>query len=49
MDTLLKLKKVNLKYQTDKDTIKVLNDIDLITKKKIQYLLLVRVVLEKLV
>ena len=34
MDTLLKLKKVNLKYQTDKDTIKVLNDIDLITKKK---------------
>ena len=34
MDTLLKLKKVNLKYQTDKDTIKVLNNIDLTTKKK---------------
>ena len=34
MNTLLKLKKVNLKYQTDKDTIKVLNNIDLITKKK---------------
>ena len=34
MDTLLKLKKVNLKYQTDKETIKVLNNIDLITKKK---------------
>ena len=34
IDTLIKLKNVNLKYQTDKDTIKVLNDIDLITKKK---------------
>ena len=34
MSTLLKLKKVNLKYQTDKDSIKVLNDIDLTTKKK---------------
>ena len=34
MDTLLKLKKVNLKYQTDKDAIKVLNNIDLTTKKK---------------
>ena len=34
MNTLLKLKKVNLKYQTDKDTIKVLNNIDLTTKKK---------------
>ena len=30
MNTLLKLKKVNLKYQTDKNTIKVLNNIDLI-------------------
>ena len=34
MSILLKLKKVNLKYQTGKDTIKVLNNIDLITKKK---------------
>ncbi|NDH70520.1 MAG: ABC transporter ATP-binding protein [Proteobacteria bacterium] len=34
MSTLLKLKKVNLKYQTDKETIKVLRDIDLTTKKK---------------
>ena len=34
MSTLLKLKKVNLKYQTDKDSIKVLKDIDLTTKKK---------------
>ena len=34
MNTLLKLKKVNLKYQTDKNTIKVLNNIDLTTKKK---------------
>ena len=34
MSTLLKLKKINLKYQTNKETIKVLNNIDLITKKK---------------
>jgi putative ABC transport system ATP-binding protein len=34
MNTLLKLKKVNLKYQTDKESIKVLKDIDLTTKKK---------------
>jgi putative ABC transport system ATP-binding protein len=34
MSTLLKLKKVNLKYQTDKEFIKVLKDIDLTTKKK---------------
>ena len=34
MDTLLKLKKVNLKYQTNKETIKVLNNIDLTTKKR---------------
>ena len=34
MSTLLKLKKVNLKYQTDKQSIKVLKDIDLTTKKK---------------
>jgi putative ABC transport system ATP-binding protein len=34
MSTLLKLKKINLKYQTDKDSIKVLKDIDLTTKKK---------------
>ena len=34
MSTLLKLKKVNLKYQTDKESIKVLKDIDLTTKKK---------------
>ncbi|MDA9670335.1 ATP-binding cassette domain-containing protein [Candidatus Pelagibacter sp.] len=34
MSILLKLKKVNLKYQTGKDTIKILNNIDLITKKK---------------
>jgi putative ABC transport system ATP-binding protein len=34
MSTLLKLKKVNLKYQTDKKSIKVLKDIDLTTKKK---------------
>ena len=34
MSALLKLKKVNLKYQTDKESIKVLKDIDLTTKKK---------------
>ena len=34
MDTLLKLNKVNLKYQTGKDNIKVLKDINLTTKKK---------------
>ena len=34
MDTLLKLKKINLKYQTNKETIKVLNNIDLTTKKR---------------
>ena len=34
MSTLLKLKKVNLKYQTGKDIIRVLKDIDLTTKKK---------------
>jgi len=34
MSTLLKLKKVNLKYQTDKESIKVLKDIDLTTKKR---------------
>jgi len=34
MSTLLKLKKVNLKYQTNKESIKVLKDIDLTTKKK---------------
>jgi putative ABC transport system ATP-binding protein len=34
MSTLLKLKKVNLKYQTEKESIKVLKDIDLTTKKK---------------
>ena len=34
MSILLKLKKVNLKYQSGKDTIKVLNNVDLITKKK---------------
>jgi putative ABC transport system ATP-binding protein len=34
MSTLLKLKKINLKYQTNKETIKVLNNIDLTTKKK---------------
>ena len=34
MNTLLKLKKVNLKYQTGKDIIRVLKDIDLTTKKK---------------
>lgn len=34
MDNLLKLKKINLRYQTGKDTIKVLQDIDLIIKKK---------------
>ena len=34
MSTLLKLKKISLKYQTNKKTIKVLNNIDLITKKK---------------
>jgi putative ABC transport system ATP-binding protein len=34
MSTLLKLKKVNLKYQTDKESIKVLKDIDITTKKK---------------
>ena len=34
MNTLLKLKKVNLKYQTGKDIIRVLKDIDLTAKKK---------------
>ena len=34
MNTLLKLKKVNLKYQTGKDIIRVLKDINLTTKKK---------------
>ena len=34
MSTLLKLKKVNLKYQTGKDNIRVLKDINLTTKKK---------------
>ena len=34
MSILLKLKKVNLKYKTGKDNISVLNDINLITKKK---------------
>ena len=34
MNTLLKLKNINLKYQTNKETIKVLNNIDLTTKKK---------------
>jgi putative ABC transport system ATP-binding protein len=34
MSTLLKLKKVNLKYQTDKESIKVLKNIDFTTKKK---------------
>jgi putative ABC transport system ATP-binding protein len=34
MSTLLKLKNVNLKYQTNKESIKVLKDIDLTTKKK---------------
>jgi len=34
MSILLKLKKVNLKYKTGKDNINVLNDINLITKKK---------------
>ena len=34
MSTLLKLKKVNLKYKTGKDNINVLNNINLTTKKK---------------
>ena len=34
MSVLLKLNKVNLKYQTGKDNIKVLKDINLTTKKK---------------
>ena len=34
MNTLLKLKKVNLKYQTGKDIIRVLKDINLTAKKK---------------
>jgi ABC-type antimicrobial peptide transport system, ATPase component len=34
MSTLLKLKKINLKYQTGKDTISVLKNIDLNIKKK---------------
>ena len=34
MTTLLKLKKINLKYQTGKKNISVLNNIDLIIKKK---------------
>ena len=34
MSILLKLNKVNLKYQTGKDNIKVLKDINITTKKK---------------
>ena len=34
MNTLLKLKKINLKYQTGKDNISVLKDVNLTTKKK---------------
>ena len=34
MSTLLKLKKINLKYQTGKDNISVLKDINFTTKKK---------------
>ena len=34
MSTLLKLKKINLKYQTGKDNISVLKDIKLTKKKK---------------
>ena len=34
MSILLKLKKINLKYQTGKDNISVLKDINLTTKKK---------------
>ena len=34
MSVLLKLKKINLKYQTGKENISVLKDIDLIIKKK---------------
>ena len=34
MSTLLKLKKINLKYQTGKDNISVLKDINLTAKKK---------------
>ena len=34
MSTLLKLKRVNLKYQTGKDIIRVLKDINLTAKKK---------------
>ena len=34
MSSLLKLKKINLKYQTGKDNISVLKDVNLITKKK---------------
>ena len=34
MSALLKLKKINLKYQTGKENINVLKDIDLIIKKK---------------
>ena len=34
MSILLKLNKVNLKYQTGKDNIRVLKDVNLTTKKK---------------
>ena len=34
MSTLLRLKKINLKYQTGKDNIRVLKNIDLNIKKK---------------
>ena len=34
MSILLKLNKINLKYQTGKDNIRVLKDINLTTKKK---------------
>ena len=35
MSTLLRLKNINLKYQTGKELIKVLQDIDLTTEKKV--------------
>ena len=34
MNTLLKLKKINLKYQSGKDNIRVLKNVDLNIKKK---------------
>ncbi len=47
MSILLKLNKVNLKYQTGKDNIRVLKDVNLTTKKKETISIVVKVDQEK--